>query len=73
MKINDTIGVLLGCRPERKVLSIEPEQSVYEALQMLGDAGVLVPLTSGKRNQAWEPAGLLNLIAQLEAGELADT
>ena len=44
MKINDTIGVLLGCRPDRKVLSIEPEQSVYEALQMLAkyDVGVLL-------------------------------
>lgn len=44
MKINDTIGVLLGCRPERKVLSIEPEQTVYEALQMLAkyDIGVLL-------------------------------
>lgn len=44
MKINDTIGVLLGCRAERKVLSIEPEQSVYEALQMLAkyDIGVLL-------------------------------
>jgi CBS domain-containing protein len=44
MKINDTIGVLLGCRPERKVLSIEPEQCVYEALQMLAkyDIGVLL-------------------------------
>jgi len=44
MKINDTIGVLLGCRPERKVLSIEPDQSVYEALQMLAkyDIGVLL-------------------------------
>jgi len=44
MKINDTIGVLLGCRPERVVLSIEPEQSVYEALQMLAkyDIGVLL-------------------------------
>jgi CBS domain-containing protein len=44
MKINDTIGVLLGCRSERKVLSIEPEQSVYEAREMLAkyDIGVLL-------------------------------
>lgn len=44
MKINDTIGVLLGCRPDRKVLSIKPEQTVYEALQMLAkhDIGVLL-------------------------------
>ena len=33
MKINDTIGILLGCRPERKVLSIDPDHSVYEALE----------------------------------------
>ena len=44
MKLNDTIGVLLGCRPDRKVLSIEPDQSVYEALQLLAkyDIGVLL-------------------------------
>lgn len=44
MKINDTIGVLLGCRPERKVLSIGPDQSVYEALELLAkyDIGVLL-------------------------------
>lgn len=50
MKINDTIGVLLGCRPERVVLSIEPEQSVYEALQMLAkyDIGVLLVCKSDR-------------------------
>jgi CBS domain-containing protein len=44
MKITDTIGVLLGCKGERRVLSIEPEQTVYEALQMLAkfDVGVLL-------------------------------
>jgi CBS domain-containing protein len=44
MKINDTIGILLGCRSGRNVLSIEPEQSVYEALQMLAkyNIGVLL-------------------------------
>jgi CBS domain-containing protein len=44
MKINDTIGVLLGCRPARSILSIDPEQSVYEALEMLAkyDVGVLL-------------------------------
>ena len=44
MKINDTIGILLGCRPDRKVLSIDPDQSVYEALEMLAkyNIGVLL-------------------------------
>ena len=44
MKINDTIGILLGCRPDRMVLSIDPEQTVYEALEMLAkyNIGVLL-------------------------------
>lgn len=44
MKISDTIGVLLGCRGNRSVLSIAPEQSVYEALEMLAkyNIGVLL-------------------------------
>jgi CBS domain-containing protein len=44
MKINDTIGIVLGCRPERKVLSIDPYHSVYEALEMLAkyNIGVLL-------------------------------
>jgi CBS domain-containing protein len=50
MKITDTIGVLLGCRPQRGVLTIEPEQSVYEALEMLAryNVGVLL-VCSGNR------------------------
>src|ERR1700751_5192051 len=44
MKITDTIGILLGCRSERPVLSIDPDQSVYEALEMLAryNIGVLL-------------------------------
>jgi CBS domain-containing protein len=44
MKINDTIGIMIGCRPERKVLSIDPDHSVYEALEMLAkyNIGVLL-------------------------------
>ena len=44
MKINDTIGIMIGCRPDRKVLSIDPDHSVYEALEMLAkyNIGVLL-------------------------------
>jgi CBS domain-containing protein len=44
MKINDTIGIMLGCRAERKVLSIDPDHSVYEALEILAkyNIGVLL-------------------------------
>ena len=44
MKVSDTIGVLLSCKPQNRVLSIGPDQSVYEALEMLAkyDVGVLL-------------------------------
>ena len=41
---------------------------IYQALDALQDAGVLLPLTPGRRNRSWEAAGLLDLIAGLEAG-----
>jgi hypothetical protein len=31
-----------------------------------------MPLSESKRNQAWEAAGLLDLLASLEAGEAPD-
>jgi len=50
MKITDTIGVLLGCKPARNILSIDPEQSVYEALGMLAkyDIGALLVCSNGR-------------------------
>lgn len=41
---------------------------VYEAIEQLVSAGVLVPLSTGQRNRSWEAAGLLDLIEQLEQG-----
>jgi hypothetical protein len=43
---------------------------IHNALEQLADAGVLVPIAGGRRNRSWEAAGLLDLIADLEAGEL---
>jgi Fic family protein len=43
---------------------------VYEAIEQLLDAGVLIPLSEGRRNRYWETADLLDLIAQLEGGHL---
>jgi Fic family protein len=42
---------------------------VYEAIALLESAGVLVPLSMGKRNRWWEAVGLLDLIARIEAGQ----
>ena len=44
--------------------------AVYDGLERLVDAGVLEPLSRGRRNRSWEAVGLLPLIAQLEAGAL---
>jgi hypothetical protein len=43
---------------------------VYQGIEQLQQAGVLVPLSESRRNQAWEAAGLLDIIAALEAGRL---
>jgi Fic family protein len=43
---------------------------VYEAIEQLVGAGVLLPLSEGRRNRWWDAAGLLDLIGRLEAGEL---
>lgn len=43
---------------------------VYEGIELLVNAGILLPVSGGRRNRWWEAAGLLDLVAQLEAGEL---
>ena len=41
---------------------------IYEAIDQLAVCGVLTPLSEGRRNRWWEASGLLDLIAELEAG-----
>jgi len=41
---------------------------VHEGLAQLVAAGVLLPLTSGRRNQMWEATGLLGMIGEVEEG-----
>ena len=50
MKISDTIRTVLNAKRDLKILSIAPEQSVYEALELLAqyDVGALLVL-SGDR------------------------
>jgi Fic family protein len=44
--------------------------AIYQALEQLQAAGVLLPLSESRRNQSWEAVGLLDLLAGLEAGNL---
>ncbi len=48
------------------------KSAVHAAVRQLVAAGVLVPVSSWKRNRAWEAAGLLDLVAGLEAGRSPD-
>lgn len=41
---------------------------VYDAIELLVRAGVLVPLSRGKRNRSWEATGMLTLIEEMESG-----
>ena len=40
MKVSDTIGSVLKHKDENRVLSIAPEQTVYEALEMMARHGI---------------------------------
>jgi hypothetical protein len=44
--------------------------AIYQALEQLQNAGVLIAITESPRNQAWEVTGLLDLIDGLEHGRL---
>src|SRR6202011_2408790 len=40
MKLSDTIGSVLKSKDENRVLSIEPDQSVYEAIEKMAEHGI---------------------------------
>lgn len=47
--------------------------AIYQAIEQLVAATVLVPFSGVKRNRAWEASGLLDLLARLESGEIPDS
>jgi Fic family protein len=54
--------------PVAVALTGRAKSSVNVGIGQLADAGVLIPLSQSARNRSWEAAGLLDLVAALEAG-----
>jgi CBS domain-containing protein len=50
MKLSDTIGLLLRSKDENRVLSIEPNQSVFEAIEKMANysVGALLVISEGR-------------------------
>ena len=40
MKLSDTIGLVLKSKDENRVLSVTPDQSVYEAIEKMAEHGI---------------------------------
>jgi Fic family protein len=55
--------------PVASAVTGRAKSRVYEAIEQLEAVGVLTPISPGHRNRLWEADGLLDLVAQLEAGQ----
>lgn len=56
--------------PVATVATGRVKAAIYDGIEQLVAADVLVPLSSSKRNRSWEASGLLDLVERLEAGQL---
>ncbi|MEZ4457853.1 MAG: hypothetical protein R2882_15095 [Gemmatimonadales bacterium] len=72
-----TVWEVLDALPAHPIVTVpvaaaatkRSKPSTYQAFELLVEAGVLIPLTQGARNQSCEARAVLPLIQSLEAGE----
>ena len=55
--------------PVAAAITNRSKPQIYQAITQLESAGILMPLSQGRRNQSWEAVGLLDLLAGLDARE----
>jgi len=50
MNITDTVGLVLKSKEESRILSIAPEQTVYEAIELMAkhNVGALLAISGGR-------------------------
>jgi Fic family protein len=58
--------------PVASVATGRAKAAIYDGIEQLVAANVLIPLSESKRNRSWEASGLLELIERMEAGELPE-
>jgi Fic family protein len=56
--------------PVATAATARAKSAIHQAIEQLAECGVLVPLSTSKRNRSWEAVGLLDLLEGLEAGDL---
>lgn len=67
---------LIDALPARPVISTagargatgRAKSAIHAAVGQLAEAGVLIPLSTSRRNRLWEASGLLDLVEGLDAG-----
>lgn len=66
--IDELPGLPVITVPVATAVTGRSKSSTTVAVDQLVEAGVLDPLSESRRNRAWEAVGLLDLLAELEAG-----
>jgi Fic family protein len=79
-RAQSAVWSVIGILPAHPVITVpiattasgRTKPAVNQAMAILAEAGVLIPLSYPRRTRAWEARGLLDLLSALEAGRHPD-